>query len=165
MGVIYKNSILTISATTSNNSEGGILTPRRQRFPPIGVHFHSQKYNFSGTLWIRHVLSPFDHAIEGEESPLSSRGWCLQERVLAPRTLHFGVEQMFWECRTRQEPEGLPSESQYYGDPERASIGWEWEANKLYLVPLEKTREVFPNAGQLPEFSKPLMILDYLASN
>jgi hypothetical protein len=153
MDAIYKNSILTISATTSNNSEGGILTPRRQQSPQIGVHFHSQRYNFSGILWIRHVLSPFDHAIEGDESPLSRRGWCLQERVLTPRTLHFGTEQMFWECRTMQEPEGLPAEEQYYGDPNRASIGWEWETNKLYLVPLDKAREVFPNAGQLPEFS------------
>ncbi|OBT65146.1 hypothetical protein VE03_04712 [Pseudogymnoascus sp. 23342-1-I1] len=31
---------------------------------------------------------------------LSPRGWTLQERVLAPRTLHFGKSQLHWECRT-----------------------------------------------------------------
>lgn len=31
---------------------------------------------------------------------LSTRGWTLQERVLAPRTLHFGKSQLHWECRT-----------------------------------------------------------------
>ncbi len=154
MDEIYKNSVLTISATTASNSEGGILTPRRNRFPPIAIRFRSQRFSCSGVLWIRHVLSPFDHAIEGKESPLSKRGWCLQERVLSPRTLHFGAEQMFWECRTTQQPEGLPRQEQYFGDPDRASIGWEWETNKLYLLPLDKIREVFPGAGELPEFSK-----------
>jgi hypothetical protein len=30
--------------------------------------------------------------------PLSSRAWTLQERLLSPRILHFGTEQMYWEC-------------------------------------------------------------------
>lgn len=35
--------------------------------------------------------------IEGEN--LSKRGWTLQERFLAPRTLHFTASQTFWECQ------------------------------------------------------------------
>lgn len=31
--------------------------------------------------------------------PLSSRGWTLQERLLSPRILHYGTNQMYWECR------------------------------------------------------------------
>ena len=31
---------------------------------------------------------------------LSSRGWTLQERILAPRILHFGKFQVHWECPT-----------------------------------------------------------------
>lgn len=30
---------------------------------------------------------------------LSSRAWTLQERLLSPRTLHYGQQQMFWECK------------------------------------------------------------------
>ncbi|PNP80891.1 hypothetical protein FNYG_05706 [Fusarium nygamai] len=30
---------------------------------------------------------------------LSSRAWTLQERLLSPRVLHFGREQMYWECK------------------------------------------------------------------
>ena len=30
---------------------------------------------------------------------LSSRAWTLQERLLSPRILHYGQEQMFWECK------------------------------------------------------------------
>jgi hypothetical protein len=30
--------------------------------------------------------------------PLSTRGWVLQERILSPRTIHYGLDQMYWEC-------------------------------------------------------------------
>lgn len=33
-------------------------------------------------------------------SQLATRGWVFQERVLAPRTLHFGAAEMGWECRS-----------------------------------------------------------------
>ncbi|OLN81332.1 hypothetical protein CCHL11_08581 [Colletotrichum chlorophyti] len=32
------------------------------------------------------------------KEPLSERAWGLQERVLSRRVLHFGSEQMYWEC-------------------------------------------------------------------
>ena len=41
--------------------------------------------------------------IAGE--PISKRGWTLQERLLAPRVLHYGVEQMYWECQEYFQPE------------------------------------------------------------
>ena len=31
--------------------------------------------------------------------PLNTRGWTLQERLLSPRILHCGTEQLFWQCR------------------------------------------------------------------
>ena len=33
-------------------------------------------------------------------SRLSTRGWVFQERILAPRTLHFARSEMAWECRS-----------------------------------------------------------------
>jgi hypothetical protein len=46
------------------------------------------------------------------DGPLLKRGWVVQERILAPRTLHFGTNQLFWECRHHQAcetyPGGLP---------------------------------------------------------
>lgn len=30
--------------------------------------------------------------------PLNSRGWTLQERLLSPRTLHYCIDQIYWEC-------------------------------------------------------------------
>lgn len=33
-----------------------------------------------------------------ENEPLLKRGWTVQERLLAPRVVHFGRQQVFWEC-------------------------------------------------------------------
>ena len=45
-------------------------------------------------------------------SPLASRAWVLQERLLSPRTLHFSKTELFWECRhcdaSESFPNGLP---------------------------------------------------------
>ncbi|KAF3015528.1 hypothetical protein E8E14_000633 [Neopestalotiopsis sp. 37M] len=37
------------------------------------------------------------------------RGWVFQERFLAPRVLHFGEQQMLWECATLDACEIYPS--------------------------------------------------------
>lgn len=34
-----------------------------------------------------------------EDEPLVTRGWTLQERLLSRRTVHFGADEMFWECQ------------------------------------------------------------------
>ncbi len=32
------------------------------------------------------------------EAPLNARGWVLQVRVLAQRVIHFGKDQLYFEC-------------------------------------------------------------------
>lgn len=38
-------------------------------------------------------VDPFEH------EPLNKRCWALQERLLSPRTLHYGTAEMYWECQ------------------------------------------------------------------
>lgn len=38
-------------------------------------------------------VAPFEH------EPLNKRAWTLQERLLSPRTLHYGSQEMYWECQ------------------------------------------------------------------
>ncbi|KAL2059893.1 hypothetical protein VTL71DRAFT_10048 [Oculimacula yallundae] len=49
---------------------------------------------------------------------LLSRAWVFQERILAPRTLHFGTHQIAWECQNQTcfetFPNGIPDE--LFGD-------------------------------------------------
>ena len=35
-----------------------------------------------------------------DRSPVNSRGWCLQERILSRRVIHFCEDQVYWECDT-----------------------------------------------------------------
>ncbi|KAF2194080.1 HET-domain-containing protein [Zopfia rhizophila CBS 207.26] len=55
-----------------------------------------------------------------EEAPVNRRGWVLQERVMAPRVLHFCRNQIAWECSEFQDaeghPEGLPPLKMKLGD-------------------------------------------------
>lgn len=46
------------------------------------------------------------------KSPLMGRGWVLQEATLAPRTLHFGRDRLYWQCPTQKASEDCPLELQ-----------------------------------------------------
>ncbi|TGO27653.1 hypothetical protein BPAE_0039g00630 [Botrytis paeoniae] len=41
-------------------------------------------------------------------SPVANRAWCLQERLLAPRSLHFTQSELFWECQHCDASESFP---------------------------------------------------------
>ena len=71
--------------------------------------------------------------MDGLASPLSGRGWVLQERLLAPRTLHFGREQLFWECCECRHLEGYAYQSLSVGDELWFRVGGDWEVNKLFF--------------------------------
>jgi hypothetical protein len=59
----------------------------------------------------------------------------LQERLLAPRTLRFGCEQLFWERRECRHPEGHAYQSLSAGDELWFRVGGDWEVSKLFLFP------------------------------
>lgn len=135
MGDIYRNSALTLSATTAKNSTEGFLHPRTPRFEPIYLTQSSENPRLNGIHAIRPWLMSWTKCVEGDQSPLSSRAWILQERLLPPRTLHFGHEQMFWECRTLLIEEGQDYEPINALDDLYLDLGKEWELNKVFLFP------------------------------
>ena len=87
MGAIYEHAYLTISATSGASGADGCYFERDQ----------PEKLD-SGV----HVQRRIDHAWYGNQSkayPTASRGWCLQERILSTRILHYTKAEMIWECR------------------------------------------------------------------
>lgn len=55
------------------------------------------------------TYSKVTHTMDTQvRSPLSKRAWALQERVLSPRTLHFGHAETGWECRSQTDCECSP---------------------------------------------------------
>lgn len=99
MAVIYSHAYLVLAATGSERDSGGIFN---QRSPPDYEGVEHSKNGARGTLKAflipkRWAARPDGYCMLNEE-PLSERGWALQERLLASRTLHFGSTQMFFEC-------------------------------------------------------------------
>lgn len=102
MASVYMGAYATISAAASENSDGGLFFDRE--LPACRAQL---KYiTPSGTvgLWTIHNKTPsFDQQIR--HTTLASRAWCLQEKQLARRTLHFGSYQVIFECKERYQYE------------------------------------------------------------
>lgn len=98
MGNVYKNSLCNIAATAAPDGHTGCFLERnpllartcRVRIEGLpGSAPDSHIYDLvRGNIWQNGI----------DFAPLIQRGWVLQERVLAPRVIHFGKKQLFWEC-------------------------------------------------------------------
>ncbi|RDX40747.1 HET-domain-containing protein [Lentinus brumalis] len=86
MAAIYSGAAVVVSAMDSNSSAAGILKPDR---------ISSVRLNEKHI--VQRGLPLFQHEVAS--CPLNQRGWCMQERLLAPAILHYGAQQLFWECR------------------------------------------------------------------
>ena len=104
MTEVYSNSYLNLAASTATDGCGGLFSTHEN--PPlmplkvevdlhITIGSNEAGFSFKGPYLVsRHdVFSSFI-----ETAPLYKRAWVFQERILAPRTIHFAEDQMFWEC-------------------------------------------------------------------
>jgi hypothetical protein len=106
---VYANSSCNICATASSNPSEGLFRVRRSDLVQWGLVVmnsnttRNKYYIFDELYWDRQVT----------ESVLNRRGWVFQERLLAPRVLHFAKRQVLWECFTEHKceayPVGIPS--------------------------------------------------------
>ncbi len=105
---IYSHSYLNLAASSSQDSDGGLFRNRNPMelrsclIDNLGDRFEGKYYRcVDWSLWRRKVSS----------TVLSTRAWVLQETMLAPRTLHFSSDQLFWECKplfgSETDPEGV----------------------------------------------------------
>lgn len=94
MGQIYAHSYLTIAASASKDSSGGCFLPR-----PRDTHARIKCSIDDGST--AHVfLRPKPKGFQDlENSFLQTRAWVAQERLLSPRSVHYDVDQIMWECK------------------------------------------------------------------
>ena len=91
MHEIYSNAIVTISATTANNCQGGFLAQQSSiHDSPILVPYMCPTGEY-GCIQLRHYLQ-----VNNQEA-LEQRAWALQERCLSPRVLAFRSV-LWWQC-------------------------------------------------------------------
>ncbi|KAK4494316.1 hypothetical protein PRZ48_014614 [Zasmidium cellare] len=120
---IYANSYCNISATAAMDGTRGLFFPR----DPQDLWEDEINLNTDGLLQEQRVqkqtklprgytplvrrcevfdLSFWDRLVES--SPVNRRAWVLQERLLAPRVLHFCEDQIAWECPEHDAAESFP---------------------------------------------------------
>ncbi|KAF4625468.1 hypothetical protein G7Y89_g12697 [Cudoniella acicularis] len=105
MAEVYQNSYLTIAATCSAGGEEGIFTAPQPSYATKTFEFSnkgSETHIYGRQLFPHHrydllgdSTAPSDFS---NTSPLLSRAWVYQERLLSPRVLHFMQEELVFEC-------------------------------------------------------------------
>jgi Heterokaryon incompatibility protein (HET) len=101
---VYINSVCNLAADWSGTKDGGCFYDRDPRSVDvtkikIGWEDEAEYMIIDSHLWEDCIA----------RAPLNTRAWALQEKLLSPRVLHFGQEQMFWECAEQLACETFPS--------------------------------------------------------
>jgi hypothetical protein len=98
MGQIYRNATVTIAAANSASANHGFLGDFPLYSPcKLPILLPSGDV---GTIFTEAVVKMESLTIT-DETPLNLRGWTLQEFLLSPRTLHFGLHDLTWHCQTK----------------------------------------------------------------
>ncbi|KAH7379743.1 heterokaryon incompatibility protein-domain-containing protein [Cadophora sp. MPI-SDFR-AT-0126] len=136
MADVYMNSQLNIAATHSSSGKGGCFAERWSLDT-----LNQVELNVGDDIWIEsdadeevkykiyiwnalhvahdHFTRSMDYTNTMElASPLLSRAWVFQERLLSVRTLHFHAEELIWECGSGVSCECSRLEDYQGGDPD-----------------------------------------------
>lgn len=104
MGDVYRYCFYNLSATGFSDGRNGLYASRDpSSIHPVGVLISKNidpGHEGQGDLPAgKYLIVDYNLWTNGvDDAPLSCRGWVVQEHRLSPRTLHFGTEQLFWEC-------------------------------------------------------------------
>jgi hypothetical protein len=101
MGSIFARCFLNIVASDAPDGTVGCFFTRDPFYETgFKVLARAQKESEDKSIW--NCISP------GSRRYTEARGWCYQETLLAPRSLYFCEEQLFWECRKFRASETFP---------------------------------------------------------
>ncbi|KAK3332666.1 heterokaryon incompatibility protein-domain-containing protein [Cercophora scortea] len=137
MGQIYRCSALNISAGGAEDSSAGCFATRDPLQHRACILTGDTNAGFCAPRRCPTEWRNYDG------SSTISRGWVFQERMLAPRTLHYSRKTISWECICLDATEGWPD-----GDT------WDWEQDRRYHRPKEifQTLCDFQPPAQNPSF-------------
>ncbi|TGO67025.1 hypothetical protein BOTNAR_0049g00120 [Botryotinia narcissicola] len=98
MASVYGLSSLNIAATAAPDGTIGCLFERDLKY----TEMHKAEVNMNHRKRVYQIADYNLYRQNIANAALTRRAWAVQERILAPRTLHFTKSQLFWECRTNQ---------------------------------------------------------------
>lgn len=88
---VFSSAFCVIAASSAQGQHDGFLKRRRQNRECLTFEHAGMP-----PLYVSRFMDDFNKDVL--QSPLSKRGWVLQERALARRTIYFTDSQMYWEC-------------------------------------------------------------------
>lgn len=102
---VFSQAYCVLAASSASGQHDGFIKPRlERRYVPV------KRYGKS-SIYISEFVDDFGQYVL--QSRLNRRGWVLQERVLARRTIYFTPEQSFWECGSGVRCETLTKMDKY----------------------------------------------------
>jgi hypothetical protein len=100
MADVYQHAAVTLSATSSPGDTQGCFTENSTFIKDLEINLPEDVG--ACRIAVREPLKHWNNLIPSQiqkHFPLLSRGWAFQERILAPRVLHFCESELVWECR------------------------------------------------------------------
>ncbi|PQE06786.1 heterokaryon incompatibility protein [Rutstroemia sp. NJR-2017a BBW] len=110
MGAIFGGCKLAIIATQAQDSNAGFLTRSISDRCVIRAKYRDQPVEI-------YARESSNIPLQLSDCPVYSRGWCFQEMLLAPRSLHFGPREMVFRCRYEEKCECTGSERRLSPNP------------------------------------------------
>ncbi|KAF7935027.1 uncharacterized protein EAE98_003072 [Botrytis deweyae] len=125
MSSVYGGSVINIAASSARDSTEGCFL-KQPNFSG-GVR---ARITDDGNQRVQNFLTMYEYESSTLGAHLGTRAWALQEKVLPPRTIHFGDRGAFWECRSLIASEFFPDGfTESYVRPivcRRRESGWNW---------------------------------------
>lgn len=115
MGDIYQNSLCTLAIHHPNSNTEGFLSSALNGAEKVEVNLRPAGCLVKEVPFASFLRLPGIFELEIDDSPLSQRGWVLQERFLSMRILHFAQSEIYWEDTHRilSEPGSFPPEEDH----------------------------------------------------
>ncbi|KAL7809526.1 heterokaryon incompatibility domain-containing protein [Trichoderma gracile] len=101
MGSVYQNAYIVISASKASTSEESLFGGINEQLEPSIVALPSLGQGAALCFRKSFTHSPGymdQRLVKSSSLPTFNRGWIFQERLLSSRVLHFGPEELSWEC-------------------------------------------------------------------
>lgn len=129
MEMVYSMAFVVIAASRATGTSDGFLSPRPSRKYVVlsgqpssedsGNRKRQEERRDNGVTYLCEAIDDFQKDVI--DGPLNKRGWVLQERVLARRTIYFTRTQTYFECGAGVRCETLArmtnDQAAFLGDP------------------------------------------------
>lgn len=117
MESIYASAYCVIAASSAEGMNSGFLSD--ERLERIAIQLPQVDKSDQPAIYLCDAIDDFqENVLDG---PLNERGWALQERALARRTIFFTKTQTYWECSQGIRCETLSKLTKYVAATQRSS--------------------------------------------